>query len=218
MKASNQCYTEQNFRDDDLEGALFENCQFYRCDFNRANLSDATFINCQFIERGDTSGCHFDYANLKEASFQQCDLSMAVFTGTQCYGIEFRDCQLQGADFGVASFAQHITDKTFFCSAFITKCNLSYANLENAKLEKCELFENRWRGANLSGASFKGSDLSHGEFSGEVWRQGDFRETNLSHVDLSELDLRFVDIKDATICAWQQEQLLASFGIIVGND
>ncbi len=59
----------------------------------------------------------------------------------------------------------------YFCSAFISGCNLSYANMERVCLEKCELFENRWIGTNLAGASLKESDLSRGVFSEDVWGQ-----------------------------------------------
>ena len=38
---------------------------------------------------------------------------------------------------------------------------------------------------------------------------------NLCHVDLNGLDPRYVSVKGVMICDWQQEQLLASFGLIV---
>jgi fluoroquinolone resistance protein len=215
MHITNKTFTEHDFSEQDLQDAHFENCQFYRCNFNRANLSDAAFIECQFIERGDVDGCQFEYTKLKDASFKHCDLSMAQFRGAQCFGIELRDSQLKGADFVLASFANYITHNTFFCSAYISRCNLSYANFENQRLEKCELFENKWNGANLLGATFKGSDLSRGEFSPEAWGQFDMTECNLCHVDLTGLDIRRVSVAKVTICDWQQEQLLEPLGVVV---
>ncbi|WP_195743006.1 Qnr family pentapeptide repeat protein [Shewanella woodyi] len=197
---------------------MFEHCEFYRCDFSRADLSDSSFIHCRFIERGDNQGCQFNYATLTSASFKLCDLSMASFTGARCFGIELRECNLQGADFGRASFANHITHKTFFCSAYITGCNLAYANLESALLEKCELMENRWRGANLLGASMKGSDLSGGEFSQSQWGTFELEACNLCRVELEGLDPRNVKLEGVMINQWQLEQLLAPLGIIVTPD
>ena len=143
---------------------------------------------------------------------------MSLFTGAECFGIEFRGCNLQGADFNRASFANYITQKIFFCSAYISQCNLSYANLADQRLEKCELYENRWTGCNLVGASLQGSDLSRGEFSQESWSQFNLQHCNLSHVDLTGLDPRQVHLQGVTICSWQQEQLLAPFGLIIGGD
>ncbi len=46
----------------------------------------------------------------------------------------------------------------YFCSAFISGCNFTYANLSGQCQEKSELFENNRSNTNLSGASFKGAD------------------------------------------------------------
>ncbi|MBL4831206.1 MAG: Qnr family pentapeptide repeat protein [Aliivibrio sp.] len=215
MHVSNQTFNDELFAKQSLVDTHYENCQFFRCDFRRADLSDATFKHCKFIEQGEVEGCRFDYAKLKNSSFQHCDLSMAHFNGANCYGIELRNCNLQGADFIRSSFANYITDKTFFCSAFITASNLSYANLEDLKLEKCELFDNRWIGANLLGASLVGSDLSGGDFSPDAWGTFDLKDANLCKIDLEGLDPRRVKLEGVLICDWQQEQLLAPLGVSV---
>lgn len=218
MQASHQVFLDTSFSEDDLQDAIFEDCQFYRCDFGRADLSDASFIKCKFVEQGDDLGCRFNYAILTNASFKQCNLSMASFTGAKCFGIELHECNLQGADFGRASFANHITHKTFFCSAYITACNLAYTNFEGALLEKCELMDNRWRGANLLGASMKGSDLSGGEFSQSQWGTFELSGCNLCRIELEGLDPRNVKLEGVMINQWQQEQLLAPLGLIVTPD
>ncbi len=87
------------------------------------------------------------------------------------WGWEIRECRAQEQIF--AAPANMITSRTRFCSAYITKSNLSYANFAKVVLEKCELWENRWHGAQVLGASFSGSDLSGGEFSGFDWRAAD---------------------------------------------
>jgi fluoroquinolone resistance protein len=103
----------------------------------------------------------------------------------------------------------------FFCSAYITGCNLSYANFERQCIEKCDLFENRWISTNLQGASLKESDLSRGSFSGDIWGQFRMEGCNLSHSELDGLDPRKVDLTGVKICEWQQEQLLEKLGLIV---
>nr|QBQ66362.1 Pentapeptide repeat protein QnrB family [Klebsiella pneumoniae] len=175
METYNHTYRHHNFSHKDLSDLTFTACTFIRSDFRRANLRDTTFVNCKFIEQGDIEGCHFDVADLRDASFQQCQLAMANFSNANCYGIEFRACDLKGANFSRTNFAHQVSNRMYFCSAFISGCNLSYANMERVCLEKCELFENRWIGTNLAGASLKESDLSRGVFSEDVWGQFSYR-------------------------------------------
>ena len=83
-------------------------------------------------------------------------------------------------------------------------------------LEKCELFENRWIGTNLAGASLKESDLSRGVFE-DVW--GNFQPggANLCHAELDGLDPRKVDTSGIKIAA-AAELILEALGIVVYPD
>ena len=218
MQASKQIFNGEDFSDQDLQDAHFDHCEFYQCRFNHADLTDATFSHCKFISAGDDVGCDFSYATLTSASFKHCNLSMALFKGARCYAIEFRECNLQGGDFSRASFANYITPKSYFCSAYITACNLAYVDLNSALLEECELFDNRWNGANLTGASMKGADLSGGQFSAEQWGSFELRGANLTRVELEGLDPRIVSLEGVIINQWQQEQLLAPLGLIITAD
>ncbi|MGF1686415.1 QnrS family quinolone resistance pentapeptide repeat protein [Photobacterium japonica] len=218
METNHYTYRNHTFSRQDLSELTFTGCTFIRCDFQRANLRDTTFINCKFIEQGEVEGCHFDSADLRDASFQQCQLAMANFSNANCYGIEFRECDLKGANFFRTSFANQVSNRMYFCSAFITGCNLAYANMERVCLEKCELFENRWIGTNLLGASLKESDLSRGVFSEDVWGQFSMQGANLCHAELDGLDPRKVDMTGVKIAAWQQEQLLETLGIVIYPD
>lgn len=218
MQASKQIFSHEDFSDQDLQDAQFEHCEFHHCRFNHADLTDARFSHCKFVVQGEEDGCDFSYATLTSASFKHCNLSMALFKGARCYGIEMRECNLQGSDFSRASFANYITAKSYFCSAYITACNLAYADLNSALLEECELFDNRWRGANLIGASMKGADLSGGEFSAEQWGSFELSGCNLTRVELEGLDPRNVSLDGVMINQWQQEQLLAPLGLIITAD
>ncbi|MBY7877694.1 Qnr family pentapeptide repeat protein [Vibrio fluvialis] len=218
MKLNHHTYQQTDFSNRDLSNLVFNNCCFYQCNFSRADLRDAKFINCSFIEKSDVEGCNFAYADLRDASFQHCRLAMAHFSGADCFGIELRDCDLKGANFSRARFVNQVSNYMYFCSAYITGCNLSYANLERQCLEKCDLFENRWIGANLHGVSFKESDLSRGSFSEDCWEQARFQGCDLTHIELTGLDPRRVDLTGVKICDWQQEQLLEELGVIVVPD
>lgn len=215
MQYNKQTFREHDFSKQSLQENTFTDCHFYLCDFTRADLRDTRFINCKFIASGENIGCQFNYADLRDASFKHCKLSMANFQGANGFGMEFRNCDLQGADFSKTSFVNHISNRSFFCSVYITDCNLSYTNFEKQCIEKCDLFENRWTGANLHQASFKGSDLSRGEFSSDSWQQFDMQFCDLSHCELYGLDPRRVNLNGVKICDWQQEQLLEPLGIVV---
>ena len=213
--SSNQTFLEHDFSQQNLQDAIFEKCNFYQCNFTRADLRDAKFINCKFIESGESIGCQFNYADLRDASFKHCKLGMANFQGANGFGVEFRECDLQGASFIKTSFVNHISHQSFFCSVYITGCNLSYTNFEKQCIEKCDLFENRWIGANLQNASFKGSDLSRGEFSEDSWTQFDLQFCDLTNIELYGLDPRRVNLNGVKICDWQQEQLLEPLGLVI---
>ena len=218
MNEANRVFNQVDFSCQDLNGSVFQHCQFYLCHFGHTDLREALFESCVFVEKGALEGCHFEYSDLRNARFKHCQLSLANFKGANCFGVEFRHCDMKGANFYQAQFANKISQKMYFCSAYITDCNLSYANFERQCIEKCDLFENKWIGANLLSASLKGSDLSRGVFSADVWEDFNLQECNLSHCELDGLDPRRVNLWGVTICDWQQETVLGSLGLIIMPD
>ncbi|MEI6894617.1 MAG: Qnr family pentapeptide repeat protein [Colwellia sp.] len=218
MIKENEIFNQTDFSHQDLSERSFKGCKFYQCNFDRANLQDSEFVDCSFIEQGDLTGCSFIYSDMRGSSFKNCQLSMANFKGGKCFAVEFIGCDLKGANFLQATFANQVSNRMYFCSAYITACNLSYANLERLCIEKCDLSENKWVGANLQGASLKGSDLSRGVFSSECWSQIQIQDCNLSYAELNGLDPRKIDLSGVKICHWQQEELLEQLGLIVLPD
>ena len=108
-----------------------------------------------------------------------------------------------------------ITTRTWFCSAYITNTNLSYANFSKVVLEKCELWENRWMGTQVLGATFSGSDLSGGEFSSFDWRAANFTHCDLTNSELGDLDVRGVDLQGVKLDSYQASLILERLGIAV---
>ncbi|ERT11478.1 Qnr family pentapeptide repeat protein [Photorhabdus temperata] len=196
-------------------GEVIENGKFLNCDFSGADLSETQFIGCQFYDQESQMGCNFSRAVLKDASFKSCDLSMANFGNANAFGIEIKECRAQGSDFRGTSFMNMISSRVWFCSAYITKSNLSYANFSKVILEKCELWENRWNGANILGANFSGSDLSGGEFAAFDWRAANFTHCNLTNSMLGELDIRSIDLEGVRIDTYQASELMERLGIVV---
>ncbi|MCT8344252.1 MULTISPECIES: Qnr family pentapeptide repeat protein [Photorhabdus] len=196
-------------------GKVIENSKFLNCDFSGADLSETQFIGCQFYDQESQMGCNFSHAVLKDASFKSCDLSMVNFRNANALGIEIRECRAQGSDFRGTSFVNMISSRVWFCRAYITKSNLSYANFSKVILEKCELWENRWNGANILGANFSGSDLSGGEFAAFDWRAANFTHCNLTNSMLGELDIRSINLEGVKIDTYQASELMERLGIVV---
>ncbi|CDH30849.1 Uncharacterized low-complexity protein [Xenorhabdus bovienii str. Intermedium] len=118
-------------------------------------------------------------------------------------------------DFRGASFMNRVSANIQFCSAYITKSNLSYTNFADVILEKCELWENRWHETHILGARFSGSDLSGGEFISFDWNAADFTYCDLTNSILGELDIRKVDLKGVKLESYQVAELLERIGIVV---
>ena len=120
---------------DQYTGQKVVDQQFHECDFSGADLTATEFINCSFYDAENRAGCRFNGATLKEASFRSCDISMCHFSFIKALGLEISECRAQGADFSNASFMNQITTCSWFCSAFIKKSNLRYANFSRVTLE-----------------------------------------------------------------------------------
>lgn len=208
-------YRNEKFSRSHFTGDVIEHCQFIHCDFSSTDLTDTRFLHCQFYDSDSESGCNFSRAILKDASFKHCDLTMSNFNYAEALGIEIAECRAQGVDFRNASFMNRITAKSWFCSAYITKTNLSYANFSKAILEKCELWENRWAGTHVMGASFSGSDLSGGEFHSFDWRSANFTHCDLTQSVLGELDIRTTDLEGVKLDSAQLSILVQRLGIMV---
>lgn len=97
----------------------------------------------------------------------------------------------------------------------VQKTNLSYANFTKVVLEKCELWENRWNGAQILGATFSGSDLSGGEFASFDWRTANFTHCDLTNSELGELDVRGTDLEGVKLDNYQVIQIMKRLGITI---
>lgn len=135
-------YAEQKFTPDQYTGKKISGVKFYACDFTETDLTETQFVNCHFWHPDKQVGCDFSGATLKEACFVNCDLTMSIFKNADLFGIEIRECRAMGCNFRQARFMKKISPRLWLCSAYITKCNLSYADFSGVILEECELWEN----------------------------------------------------------------------------
>jgi fluoroquinolone resistance protein len=123
---------------------------------------------------------------LKEASFRSCDISMCHFNFIKALGLEISECRAQGADFSNASFMNQITTRSWFCSAFIKKSNLRYANFSRVTLEVRAVGEPLGR-RKCERRQLRRLGLSGGQFEGIDWNSANFTDCDLTNSDLGEL-------------------------------
>ena len=206
-------FRQHRFEADEVAGQQFERCLFLACDFSWLDLRECRFVDCRFYDREEELTCQLQGCDLREASFLRCDLTLANLSRSECLGLEMRDCQAMGIDLSQASFANRITPSSYFCEAYLTGNNFSFANLASCLLERCELHGNRWQNANLSGTSLAGSDLRDGEFGQFDWQGVILSGCDLRGCDLPGLDLRRVDLSGVQICESQQQALLETIGL-----
>ena len=217
----------------DLEGSVFEFCDFMECCLRSSNLSDCRFRNCNFYPTdypkassspsrsenmgksspAETQGCDFGYADMIETSFDRCDLSLASFNRVNARGLILSHCQAQGVDFDCADFALHVATTRALNQASLTHCNLAYANFSGVDLSGCNLSENRlvhalFNRTNLTDADLSDSDLSNVEGDGMV-----LKGANLKGARFNNLDPRRIDLEGVRISPEQMPWLLQPLGI-----
>ena len=93
----------ENFDDQTLQDAVFENCFLYSS-FRRANLRNVKFIN------GNVKTCDFRDADLTNAHFENVAVESAQFAGAKIDGIYFDNNWAYGQKVTRADFDKWIKD------------------------------------------------------------------------------------------------------------
>lgn len=141
MKKENSALTENRTIENTVFDAgnpligTYEECRFLGCGFTGAEFSGLTFRNCRF-ER-----CDFTLTGMKNAALQQ---------------VLFRQCKLQGVQFGEC--------RTFLLEISFEECMMRFStflglNLKETVFRKCDLQEADFTEADLTGAFFDNCDL-----------------------------------------------------------
>ena len=210
-------FTAVGFNNTKFQGGRFKDCRFARCRFAHADLREAVFEACGFVDRtGDPEGCGFAFSDLRSARFARCDLSFAVFERCDLFSIELERCNLLGADFIKVDFSHAYSRKVVSTKATFRSCNLELAGLAGLRLPTCDLSGSRLREANLDQADLSDADL----------RDCDLFQTTLNGARLDRADLTGAEISGLNllalagfarmkISAVQQYALLSALGVEV---
>lgn len=141
----------------DLEGIQliplgeYENCEFARCSFKDAKLSEYIFTDCTFID---------------------CDLSLSVLTSTYLKNVTFDNCKLVGIRFDACAdfnFEIHLQecqlDYSVFNGKSLKRCNFIASNIIEVDFSECNLSEVIFQKCNLDRTNFNFTNLIKTDFS-----------------------------------------------------
>jgi uncharacterized protein YjbI with pentapeptide repeats len=126
--------TEVTLRRARCSAADASDSRWQRCDLERADLSMAVLAGAQLAR------CGFARADLSGTSWHRavvarCGLARAELVDARLDRAVFTDCDLRGADLSIAR-SPHVD------------------SLAGAQFVRCDLRDTRWRGRDLSGATF----------------------------------------------------------------
>jgi fluoroquinolone resistance protein len=199
-----------------LERALFRRCRLIRCRFGNAELRDATFETCNFVDDEGHSGVQFAFARLESARFERCDLSFARIEHGELHGIEMAACNLRGAGFAKNDFSKVFGRKVVSNAATFSDCNLELSDLSDARLSDCDLSKSNLREAVLRNADLEGADLSDANLDKAVTDGARMSRANLRGARISGLRLSDLSgFAGMMISADQQHMLLSELGLDV---
>lgn len=149
-------FVDQTFEELDGQKSLlapgtYEACTFKKCHMSGADLSDFSFIECEFVD-SDLSNAKVRATSFRDVVFDQCklmglhleDANPLLFSAT------FRHTQL---DF--SSFYQRKMPQTLFSHCSLKEVDFTEADLTQAIFEACD----------LEGAIFEYTVLKKADFS-----------------------------------------------------
>jgi fluoroquinolone resistance protein len=191
--------------------------RFTRCRFAHADLHEATFEDCVFVDRAEkVEGCNFAFSDLRDVRWLQCDLSLAVFDRCDLFSVELDRCNLLGARFTKVDFSHAYSRKVITTRARFRGCNLGLAEMAELRLASCDLSGSRFREANLAGTDLSGADLRDCDLFQAVLDGARLDRADLTGAEISGLNLlRLAGFARMKINADQQYALLAALEIEV---
>lgn len=206
------------FKDQDLEGAIFENCRFNNVDFSgvKTNLSRAEFHQCAFFN------CNFHYTNMENIWLEKCSGS----------SLDMREATLLNAtldDFRVfeVDFANIYAEGLTITNGRLDSCKFTWAKLRNGTFQnlvithsqshhtyfdgstftKCRLFNNDFECADIADCIFQNTVLSRNNFHKALFFNTklvkcEFPNNNLLKADLEGVQLMETPFDLSTFPLW----------------
>ncbi|MDP4637568.1 MAG: pentapeptide repeat-containing protein [Crocinitomicaceae bacterium] len=148
--------TDQTFEGltfENLTTAEYENCVFQSCQLNGADLSNFTFVDCEFIS-SDLSSIRSKKTSFRDAYFRDCKLMGIHFEDCNPYGLR---CTFESCTLDYSFFYQCPLKGTKFSNCRLTEVDFTEAGLEGVSFEGCQLTGSVFQMSNLEKANFTGA-------------------------------------------------------------
>ena len=152
-------YQNENFKNLQQRGGLIQGRLFQECSFTRCDLSETTFRGCVF----------------RDCLFKNCQMNLIKVPECVFASVRFQHTQILGVDWTVARW-----EKKQFTAAFsFENCSVNHNTFMNLNLRKlvmtdCSAVDANFEETDLTGCCMRGTDLSGSRFN----------HTNLSGADL----------------------------------
>ncbi|MDB2614177.1 pentapeptide repeat-containing protein, partial [Chlamydiales bacterium] len=167
---------------EEIQGDIFLDCQFIKCDLSDQSFQGKTFSSCVF---------------------NHCNCSLINWTRTQLKDVSFNHCKIMGGDFFKC-------DPTLL-SIFFDQCHIQYANfsgmiLKNTRFTECLLQECLFKETNLTKSNFSQSNLA-----GSTFHHTNLRSANFSGSTNYSINPTANDLAKATFSFPEAIKLLDGF-------
>lgn len=86
LSLKNELIERQSIRHPVLEQTILDHVTFSECDFEKFELTDVIFQNC------DLSNCHFEEASIFRVEFKNCKMLGTTFDSSFMNNVIFQDC------------------------------------------------------------------------------------------------------------------------------
>lgn len=211
--ASDATFIRCHFKECTFDGARFSNCRFTQCRFSNCSFLETSFHTTHFTDRTNQKGSEWALCNLSEARFTDCDLSMSVFSKSECYLMEATNCSAMGLKFD-AQVHRRVSNRLAMGGVKFEACKLQYAqfvkgNFEDSKFLSCDLRDSSFSGSDLSRCQLRGSSLHNIDLSGATLNNADISYATFDQLFLSDI---FSHV-DLIVSRDQHETILKSIGI-----
>jgi uncharacterized protein YjbI with pentapeptide repeats len=143
-------YKGQDYTQQRLPKAEYEDCIFDNCLFSQGELTNITFTSCEFID------CDLSNANIAESTIKE-----SVFKACKILGVNFFKCN------------------DFLLSFTFEKCTLNFSSfyklkLKNSHFNSCKMIKVDFTETDLTGAILDDCDLETAIFSATILEKTDF--------------------------------------------
>lgn len=208
-------FADVSFHGADLGETVFDECEFFNCDFQRVRARGSTFHlpkieSCQFSESS------FSEALFSQGTFTMCDLLSSDWSGSTLAGMKFRVCMMSAKQFPNESvFSQASLTNTSFEQCFMKGVDFEFALMNAVRFRMCVLEESCFMKTNLTGVTFELSELGKSFFDLANAHSCSLAGVDLSYAKLKHTRWENCDFTGANIrgAVWPEAEFIDCQGI-----